>query len=408
MNRQTPSRNWAATRLLFALALAAAAVSISSSRAPSAYAQGQAQAQKQDKQDRRDCPPTTARPSVVESGRGAEASRSGDVFVRATENTHMTVPLAMSKGSVILVEFPAADPLYSFHEGNSKMAFVNCGQDRDGSSDGGPRRCMTRPTDPLVLQPGVDFAPPANGCGDDTAAFVSVQRVSGMVVTFMIYPVRTAAESATRVVVSYDVREVMAARQKAGLLTQLVPAEALAGGGVPANSPLLSQPAAPAASPTPAATPPPSPEELLSERVVTELRRVAQTNPAPQFSKPVHGLAIAVLGGPPPTSDTSIQVVALRNTLAVPVRLLPDQPELRVMQAARKGEAILDQSVAVRHIATTVGDDNVLRPNEVYYFAVAYDQPALGVKQSIYVSFAHMLASDEPATAPLTSLLAAR
>jgi hypothetical protein len=189
-------------------------------------------------------------------------------------------------------------------------------------------------------------------------------------------------------------------------MTQLVSADALAGGGLPANSPLLAP--TPAPSTGPPAVAPPSPEEELRERVVAELQRVAALNPAPQFSKPVHGLSLSVLGGPPPVSDTAIQVIAVRNTLAVPVRLIPDQPELRVIQSAHKGEAILDQSITLKHVATTVGDDNVLRPGEVYYFAVAYETPALGVRQSLYVSFAHMLASDEPVTAPLTSLLAAR
>ncbi len=367
------------------------------------------------------------RPKVFEANTGGDLFRSGDVFMRATQNSHMTVPIGMSQGAPVLVEFPADDPLYSIHEGNAKLAYVNCGQMPDGGSTAQvPRQCNLRPTDPLVLQSGELFVPPTKEVPDVPTTVITVQRVSGMVISFIIFFVSNPTQNANRVVVSYDLNEVLAARRKAGLLTQLVPPSELAQAGVPSTSPLVT--GAPSASPSLSQTlsqsgvsfnpsgddagvtaaPEKTPADVMEEKTVAELQRVAGQNLPLNFSKPLHGLSLAVLSAAPPVGNTAIQVIAVRNTLAVAVRLMPDQPELRIMQAAKKGEAVLDQTLSVLHVATSVGDDNVLQPGQTYYYAVAYAPPALGVKQSLYVSFAHMLATDEPAIAPLTFQLAAR
>jgi hypothetical protein len=375
----------------------------------------------------------TPRPAAAE--KEEQSFRTGDVFARAAADAFsMTVPLGMSKGGLILVQFPADDPIYTFNEGNARLAYVNCGQEAGGASNGpgqrgqqdGQRRCAMRPTDALVFQAGEDFV--AGKQGAATTTVITVQRASGMVVSFPLYLVADAAQNANNVVIAYDVKNVMAMRRKAGLLSPLASPEEIAQDGrVPATSPLLAPPtdgtgtnnggllpkgtalASPKGAPAPAPTPvPPTPEEVLRDRTVAELQRVASLDVPPAFSKPVHGLALALLGGEPPVSDTAIQVIAVRNTLSVAVRLLPEQPDIRIMQAAKKGEAILEQAVPLKYVATTLGDDNVLKPGEVYYFAVAYETPALGVRQSLCASFAHMMASDAPAVVLLTTQLAAR
>lgn len=353
--------------------------------------------------------------------------RFGQVVARAPANAFsMTVPLGMSKGGVVLVEFPADDPVYSFHEGNARLAYVNCGQQVDGTAGAsGPRKCSMRPTDALVFQPGADFVAGKEGAASTTV--ITVQRASGMVVSFPLFLVNDAARNANNVVISYDVKTVIALRKRAGLLTHLASPEAIAQDGrVPATSPLLTPDAgAPSTAPSPApkqgtpgasdaqqaggeAAAELSPEEVLRDKTVAELQRVAGAAGAPAFTKPVHGLAVALLAGEPPVAATAIQVIAVRNTLSVPVRLLPDQPDIRIMQSAKKGDAILEQPVPLKYVATTLGDDNVLKPGEVYYFAVAYETPALGVRQSLCASFAHMMASDAPAVVQLTSQIASR
>lgn len=400
------------------------------------------QGRKASPQRRRTARPTlpvrsVPRAVVYESKAAGDPFRSGDVYMRATQNSHMTVPIGMSKGAPVLVEFPAEDPLYSFHEGNEKMARVNCGQ----AADGARNQCALRPTDPLVLQSGEEFNAPLKGKPATPSTVITVQRVSGMVISFVIYFVPDPSLNANRVVISYDLKEVLEARRRAGLMTQLVPASELAQAGVPLSSPLVTAPttapapkepepsAQPSPTPSPArpgpqqqqkpprplvaegATPQaaaPMPEDAVAEMAVTELQRVASQNPALNFSKPVHGLALAVLQQPPPVTGVTVQIIALKNTTAAPLRLLPDQPDLRIAQSAKRGEAVMDQTLPVKHVATTVGEDNVLRPNEVYYFAVAYEFPALGVRQSLYATFAHMLAADEPASAALTFQLASK
>lgn len=369
-----------------------------------------------------------ARPLVYESNAAGDLFRSGDVFVRATANSHMTVPIGMSKGAPVLVEFQADDPLYSFHEGNAKIAYVNCGQAPDGASAQVPRQCLMRPTDPLVLQPGEQFIAPTKGESIVPTTVITVQRVSGMVISFVIYPVPDPSQNANRVVVSYDLKKVLEARQQAGLLTQLVSPSELAQSGVPVTSPLVTPSPLPAVASTPApakaagpapvivpdelpgAAPQldaPTPADAIEEKTVAEIERTASRHLDLHFLKPVHGLQLAVLIAPPPVENITVQVIAVRNVTNAPLRLLPDQPELRILQAAKPGAAVLDQTLQVKHVATTVGNDNVLQPNVVYFFAIAYEPPALGVKQSLYASFAHMLAADEPASAPLTFQLAA-
>lgn len=435
ISRQSPSRSLGALLVfLFAISLSLAETT----------AHGQQRSrQARSRSTRRAVKPRTPenlipRPLVYESNNVADPFRSGDVYMRATQNSHMTVPIGMSKGAPVLVEFPGDDPLYSFHEGNNKLAHVNCGQAPDGARN----QCALRPTDPIVLQSGDEFSAPAKGKPLTPSTVITVQRVSGMVISFVIFFVPDPSLNANRVVISYDLKEVLEARRKAGLLTQLVPANELAQAGVPVTSPLVTAPQAapskqlpsPSASPTPDQRSEPqrqppalqpaaqpmvanttvtpdsdkSPEDAVIEMTVAELQRVAAQNPQLNFSKPVHGLALAVLQSPPPVSNLAVQVVAVRNTTTAPLRLLPEQPDLRITQAAKKGEAVIDQTLPVKHVATTVGADNVLMPNEVYYFALAYEFPALGVRQSLYASFAHMLAADEPASAPLSFQLAAK
>ncbi len=364
---------------------------------------------------------TVPRPSVSESGKAGDVYHAGEVTVRETTNSHMTIMLPMSKGGVALIEFPAHDPLYSYHEGDKALAFVNCGQ----SVDGGSVQCATRISDALIIQPGPKlFVAEAGSKNGKPNTIITIQRVSGMVVSFVVYPVEDAAENANRIVVSYDVMEVLAARRKAGLMTQLVSPEVLAQqDGVPLTSPLVETKQQQQASVSPQTTSPPqqagirlpaapapsvatnlaaSADNGVQEKTVSELQRAASLSPKLlHYGKPVHGLALAPFVPSSPVSNLSIQVVAVRNTSSTPLRLLPDQPELRITQSTKKNEAINEQSVQVRHVATTVGDDNVLQPGETYYFAIAFDPFPLGVKQSVYVSFAHMTAVDEPAQAML-------
>src|SRR5213078_3320980 len=74
----------------------------------------------------------------------------------------------------------------------------------------------------LVLRPGTAFvAPPAGSTTRGPSASISVQMQSGVVVTFLIYPVRELSQNAHRCVVMYNRDEVVAARKAAGLAVNL-------------------------------------------------------------------------------------------------------------------------------------------------------------------------------------------
>jgi len=79
----------------------------------------------------------------------------------------------------------------------------------------------------IIVRPGDGFASPATMAQmkRSPATSVIVQMQSGLVLTFLFYPVQQLAEQAHRVVVTYDRSEVMAARRAAGLAVNLDSAE---------------------------------------------------------------------------------------------------------------------------------------------------------------------------------------
>ena len=82
----------------------------------------------------------------------------------------------------------------------------------------------TKETDRFVIvRPGDGFTSPTTlaQMRRAPASSVIVQMTSGMVITFLFYPVPQLAEQAHRVVVTYDRNEVIASRRAAGLAVNL-------------------------------------------------------------------------------------------------------------------------------------------------------------------------------------------
>lgn len=339
--------------------------------------------------------------------------KSGYVPVRVNKNDYnnITERIGLAPNCVTFIEFPFDDPLYAVHEGNENFAKVDKGDDKRGEP---------KPTDALVIRPGKGFKIPAKG-EPTPSTIVTVQRASGVVVTFEVVPVARASENANRVVVTYDISAVLEARRRAGLATNLVPASELQQLGIqtvpgaqqpPAVRPDDAPAALPVADEAAAATDGGGPssaqkfreEQVLTELTVAALRRVGNSKPQLKFGKPSHGLAMAVAPNTSRTSDVVIEVVAVRNVLSMPIRLVPDQPDLFIESRAEKGgAATLGGRVPVLHVATTIGDDDVLQPGVTYYVAFAYNAPMLGAKQTLRVVMAQMNASDEPASADLVA-----
>jgi hypothetical protein len=335
---------------------------------------------------------------------------SGYVPVKVTSTENIVVKVGLAQHAPLLIGFPADDPLYSFHEGDENFAKVDQGDEQKGKG-------KPKPTDPLVVRAGPSFVvPPENSKEPPPFTMITVVRVSGVTATFVIVPVAKISQHAHHVELFYNTREVIAERAREGLRTNLVPQDQLAKAGVTPQgpaSPATTAQAAPAAADAGGdaasvelkAGPEVEAERADAEierRCVAELRRVGNANLPLRFSKPVHGLSLAVAPNPSPASDVTVEVIALRNTLSEPVRLVPDQPDLFIETHALKGgTSNLPVHITLLHVATNIGDDNVLQPGATYYVAFAYKAPSLGARQTIRASVAQMNANDEPATADL-------
>jgi hypothetical protein len=396
----------------------------------------------------------------------AEILGSGSVVVNVASNANTSVWLGLAQHGVTLIEFPADDPIYSVHPGDENFATVErrpcfgdsvtaLAEEKTFRADKIVQECRARrAAEALVIRPGPQFTSPRKG-EKPVGTVLTVQRVSGVVVSFIFVPVASIAQNANHVVLSYQVQEVVAAREKSGLATRLVSDGDMANFFVaqkrrppavtPASETALlvadAPPPTPAASssaeasqlvtvipgasaPTPpTATPAPArgdgnhgkempandgvfqltKEDEVEQLTIAELRRVSVGTPALTWGKPLHGLQLAIAARATHLTEVLVDVVAVRNTLTVPVRLARDQPELFIEnRPTEKGAAIVTEPMKLLHTATTALDNEVLLPGQIYYYAIAYDLPVLGAKQALRVAFAHTNAADEPVTLDLS------
>src|SRR5262245_21837990 len=125
---------------------------------------------------------------------------SGEANVAVRGNQNPVIRLGLSPNGATIIEFPAADRLFNIIPGNSNLVTVE--------------KSPTKESDRfIIVRPGDGFASPATmaNARRSPATSVIVQMQSGLVLTFLFYPVQQLAEQAHRVVVTYDRAEVMAA-----------------------------------------------------------------------------------------------------------------------------------------------------------------------------------------------------
>ena len=334
-----------------------------------------------------------------------EDLQSGNVVVKITSNGNASVKLGMSAMGVTMVEFPADDPIYEIHRNDLYSDFVTVSCRRQDESG----RCLDNPTDALIIRPGKNFRFTGNN-SDSTV--ITVQRVSGIVVSFVIVPVASISQNANHVVVTYPVDQVIEARIKSGLAVNLAP--------FTPSQPKLSDKFVASVNQQDGSTPvvnasftnnsenAPVVEPLKDEletSTVEQLRRIGNSGISLKFGKPVHGISVAVAPNNARLSGRVIDVFAVRNTLSVPIRLVPDMPELYVETLAKKSEASVNSMrVPILYVATTASDDNILQPGETYFFSIAYEAPILGAKQMLRVGFSQTNAADEPVALELSGI----
>jgi hypothetical protein len=340
---------------------------------------------------------------------------SGEANVAVSGNQNPVIRLGLSPNGATIIEFPAADRLFNIIPGNSNLVTVE--------------ESPTKETDRFIIaRPGDGFASPATMANARRAPATSiiVQMQSGLVLTFLFYPVQQLAEQAHRVVVTYDRSEVMAARRAAGLAVNLDSAE----GEKPRTSSLrISSPQAttPAVADetSPVRTPAPraplrvadtadidTTEHLakLDDKTKDPARAASlaltEATRAPKSFKKwgdsVHGLSLSTSPVREVGRRSQLVVVAVRNTKKVDARIIPGQPEIYLETVDGKGRPL--QIEVVKKLATeTTTTDGVIPADSIRYYAVVYETPILGARQRLSVIVGQTIAADEPATASMTS-----
>src|SRR6476469_1924259 len=132
----------------------------------------------------------------------------GDAKVDVTKD-ETVVRLAMAQHGSVLIELPANDGPRYIIPGDPEMATVD-------------QKALERNKRAIVVRPGEQFLPPQRSVKARTpAATVTAQMRSGLVVTFLFFPVEDLAQNVHRCVLSYSRDEVVARRRAAGLPVNL-------------------------------------------------------------------------------------------------------------------------------------------------------------------------------------------
>ena len=336
---------------------------------------------------------------------------SGEANVAVSGNQNPVIRLGLSPNGMTMIEFPAADRFFALHPGNSDLVTID--------------ESPTKGTDHfLVVRAGSGFASPANMANARRAPVTSIiaQMQSGLVVTFLFYPVQQLAEQAHRVVVTYDREEVIASRRAAGLAVNLDGAE---GKGARTTSMRVSPPEATPDETAQAHARTPSAPKLVADTaeidtaqppVKSDLRssdpaRVASlalteaTRSPRSFKKwndSVHGLSLSVTPVWDVGKKSHLVVIAARNKKKADARIVPGQPDIYLETLDGKGRPL--QIEPVRKLAIeTNATDGVIPGGETRYYALVYEAQIMGARQRLRAVVGQTTSADEPATANLTS-----
>ena len=355
---------------------------------------------------------------------------SGEARVQVKGNENPIVRLGLAQSGVTLVEFPASDRFFALHPGNSEMVTID--------------ESPTKQNDHFfVFRAGTGFVIPApSGSSTDQtgpAASIIAQMRSGMVVTFLIYPVAELNQMAHRVVILYDRVEVVTARRAAGLAVNLEERQqerqersiriapetdrsstAVEYGNTDANGEVRTRTLEPPrlaaepddknsikVSPNDTSKQSPSSNAKPDRDFGAEARKalkLAITSSRPKKWTPAaHGLSIAT-SIPKDFNDkdgSAIVIVAVSNILPEPLRIVPGQPDLSVETRDDQGKkTLLVEQIKPLHIESSGLGDSIPAGSTLYY-AIVYSRPVLGVRQHLRVTVGQTNAADDPAVADL-------
>jgi len=353
-------------------------------------------------------PETTPAQPVALVQQAAPDYLSGEANVAVKGNMNPIIRLGMSQNGVTMIEFPVSDRFFAIHPGNSELVTID--------------ESPTKATDHfLVMRAGSGFAAPSivANAGRGPATSIIVQMQSGMVITFLIYPVPYLSQQAHRCVVGYDRSEVINARRAAGLAVNLdgteqapqqtssVRVAPTAAGGAGANS---TVPLTPRAQVVAEIDPKQSPAKRnkidggnparAANNALTEA--VKSPKDFKKWSDPVHGLAVSLSQVREVDSRSRVVVVAVRNTQATAIQVVPGAPDIYVQTIDAKGNPLQFEQIKKLGVETTAISSSIPAGATCYY-ALVYETPILGASQRLRISIAQVKAADEPAAAELTS-----
>lgn len=335
---------------------------------------------------------------------------SGEASVTVNPKQPTVIRLGLAQNAVSIIEFPASDGIYYIHEGNPKFASVF--------------QSPTKETDrSITVYPGEFFLPSRDG---NTAAAISLQMRSGLVLILEFVPVADLRKNAHRCVITYDRDAVISARRTAGLAYELGSETTPL---VPMNSRAVSKLVAAAPSPTPGSTEEASDKNSAKnsayanlgnsknargkgsgKKTVAEIstlanRKLADSLRDPKkhlgaWSKSQHGLELAVSRTTELDSEARLVIVAIRNITASNLRLVPGSPELQVLTTDAGGSSLQATRLDASYIESTTLE-GLVQPGSTAYYALVYQAPILGTNQSVRVLVAHREAADAPITSNL-------
>ncbi len=352
----------------------------------------------------------------------------GEARVNVTKD-ETVVRLAMAQHGSVLIELPANDGPRYIIPGDPEMATVD-------------QKALERNKRAIVVRPGEQFLPPPRNVKARTpAATVTAQMRSGLVVTFLFYPVEDLAQNVHRCVLSYSRDEVVARRRAAGLPVNL--------DGVAERGEITAQSAATITisldntyedkssktvntpAPTPVASPSPEantqsdvskfPEsasltsnaDVRENGSLTNAPSVAIAHDALQeaikkpkqfknWTKPVHGLSLAVQQSAANSDGISVVLIAVRNKSSDQLQLAPGSPDLLLELTDELGKSIDLQSVKPLDVEAS-NRSGVIAAGAIAYYAIAYRVPPLTTRQQLKVLVAQTQAADEPAAINLSN-----
>ena len=343
----------------------------------------------------------------------------GDAKVNVTKD-ETVVRLAMAQHGSIFIELPANDGPRYIIPGDPEMATVD-------------EKALERNKRAIVVRPGSMFVPPLPSNKARTpAATVTAQMRSGLVVTFLFYPVGDLAQNVHRCVLSYNRDEVVARRRAAGLPVNLDTA------GTERRNETGQSTAAPTSisvdttddnkpsddssaklaitppkgdekekeQPAPASmAPPDTGTNEVSEKIKTATqaaleRAIKKPKQFKKWTKPVHGLALSVLQEGDPKESFRVALVAVKNASSEVLKISPGRPDLSLEMLDDDGKPVNVQSIKLLHLQTSEASGTIAAGAIVYY-VIAYTSPVLGARQQMRVAVSQTAAADEPASLTL-------